>query len=96
MQNGCPNQASYQAGTKWPISQRYKILKNAWWKRRGKERKTNPKHFLNKQKRGGKKCQQAMRQRLDTHNLCTRYNPFNQQQHGRATDAHKLPHTKKE
>ena len=29
-------------------------------------------------------------------NLCTRYNPFSRQQHGRATDAHELPHTKKE
>ena len=70
MQNGCPNQASYQAGTIWPISQRKKKKKkkNTWWKRRGKERKTNQKHFLNKQKRGGKKCQRATRQRLDTRN----------------------------
>jgi len=54
----------------------------------GKERKTKQ-HFL--KRKGGKKCQQATRQRLDTRNLCTQYNPFSQQQHGRATDAHKLP-----
>ena len=46
--------------------------------------------------RGGKKCQRATGQRLDTRNPCTRYNPFSRQRHGRATDAHELPHTKKE
>ena len=95
MQNGCPNQASYQAGTKWPISQRLKERKK---KERivEKERKTNEKHFLNKQKRGGKKCQRATRQRLDTRNPCTRHNPFSRQLHGRATYAYELPHTKNE
>ena len=42
------------------------------------------------------KCQPATRQRLDTRNPCTRYNPFSRQQYGGATDAHELAHTQKE
>ena len=37
-----------------------------------------------------------MGQRLDTRNPYTRYNPLSSDNNSRATDAHKLPHTKKE
>ncbi len=68
-----------------PEIKKKKERKNAWWKRRGKERKTNQNHFLKR-----------MRNVSEQRNPCTRYNPFSRQQHGRATDAHELPHTKKE
>ena len=57
-----------------------------------KREKNKPKTLSEKKD----KCQRATRQRLDTRNPCTQYNPFSRQQHGRATDAHELPHTKKE
>ena len=48
MQNGCPNQASgYETANKPKIIKK----KNTWWKKRGKERKTNPKHFLKRKRR---------------------------------------------
>ena len=49
MQNGCPNQASgYEMANK-PEGKKGK--KNAWWKRRGKERKTKQQHFLESKRR---------------------------------------------
>ena len=57
-----------------------------------KRENNNPKPLSEKKE----KCQRATRQRLDTRNPCTGYNPFSRQQHDRATDDHELPHTKKE
>ena len=67
--------------------------KNAWWKRKGKERKTNQKTFSTNKK---EEARNVSEQRLDTRNPCKRYHPFSRQQHGRATDAHELPHTNKD
>ena len=50
-QNGCPNQASYQAGTKWPIKKKTHGGKE---KKKRKKRGTtnnNKKHFLKRKRR---------------------------------------------
>ena len=61
-----------------------------------RKREKNKTTTFSEKKEEAKKCQRATRQRLDTRNPCTRYSPFSRQQHDRATDAHELPHTKKE
>ena len=74
-QKGCPNQASYQAGMKWPIKKKeHMVGKKRKGKKKGTANKNNNPTFW--KERGGKKCQQTAGQRLDTRNPCTRYNPF--------------------
>ena len=87
MQNGCPNQASYQTGTKWPIKKKEHMVGKKRRKRKAKRNNKQTKTTFLKE-RGGKKCQREAGQRLDTRNPCTRYNPLSRQQHGRAKDAH--------
>ena len=64
MQNGCPNQASL----KWPISQRQERMHG------GKEEEKEREKTTLSEKKGGKTCQRATGQRLDTRNPWTRSN----------------------
>ena len=43
MQNGCPNQASYQAGTKWPIKKKEHMVGKKRRKRKRNEKRNNNK-----------------------------------------------------
>ena len=59
-----------------------------------KREKNKKQHFLKRKRRQEMSASNGTK--VDTRNPCTRYNPFSRQQHGRTTDAHELPHTKKE
>ena len=68
-----------QANSGYELTNKPKIkTKDVWWKS-GRESKQNNDNN-NKQtlwkERGGRKCQRATWQRLDTHNPCTRCNPL--------------------
>ena len=60
-----------------------------------KKRETNKTTTLS-EKKEEQEMSASNETKVDTRNPCTRYNPFSRQQHGRVTDAHELPHTKKE
>ena len=74
MQNGCPNQASYKAGTKAKKKKKkIKKEKERMVKKKGKREKKQQ-HFLRRKRRQVMSASKG--QRLDTRNPCTRYNPL--------------------
>ena len=72
-----------------------KSRKNAWWKRRGKERKNRTKTLSEKKEEARNVSKQRAKGWIHVIRVHDTINPFSRQ-HGRATDAHELPHTKKE
>ena len=90
----CKMDALIRQANKWvqhEMANKPETRKNAWWKRRGKERKTlsekkeEARHVSEQQDKG---WIYIIRVHDTTH--------LAEWQHSRATDAHKLPHTKKE
>ena len=51
MQNDCPKSGKLTSGYKMANNPDIKKRKSAWWKRKGKERKTKQKHFLKRKRR---------------------------------------------